>query len=107
MSNELIYSPPAGSGKGWGDGSKVAAFNKGRKFNHENTTTGFRPQSGDREAYYFVIRNWCSDPRINKSLSAVFNALLEGLKTACEQTTEKDANGRISIEVNLGRIYID
>lgn len=101
-----IYSPPKGSGKGWGDGSKVAAFNKRRKFNHENTTTGFRPKL-EHEGHYFVIRNWCADERINKSFSAVINALLEGLKTACEQTTEKDEHGRISIEVNLGRVYIE
>lgn len=103
---EPIISPPKGSGKGWGDGAKVAAWNKRRMTNPENTYTAFRPRV-ENEGLYFVIRNWAADPRVNKSFSAIINSLLEGLKTACENTTEKDEHGRISIEVNLGRIYIE
>lgn len=97
-------TPP--SGKGWGDGSLVRQFNKGRKVNPENTYTGFRPRTGEIEGAYFVIRNWCNDPRVNKSFSAIFNSLMLQIKVACENTTEIDEDGRVSIELNCGRIEI-
>lgn len=93
-------------GKGWGDGTKVRAYTKRRKRQEENTYTGFRPRIYNEAAYY-VIREWCDDERINLSLSSLFNAIIPGLKIACENTTEKDEEtGRISIELNLGRIEI-
>lgn len=92
--------------QGWGDGSLVRLFNRGRKVNPENTYTGFRPRVGEIEGAYFVIRNWCNDPRINKSFSAIFNSLMIPLKVCCEHTTEVDENGSVSIEVNLGRVTI-
>lgn len=103
MPNEPVRSP---GGKGWGDGVKVKQFNTRRKRNPENTYTGFRPRV-HLEGAYFVIRNWCDDERINLSFSAIINSLLVGIKTACEQTTEKDENGIVSIEINLGRINIE
>lgn len=107
MSLNKRVLPPAGiEGKGWGDGSLVRQFNRGRKRNPENTYTGFKPRVGEIEGAYFVIRNWCDDPRINKSFSAIFNSVMIGLKTACEQTTEVDTDGQVSIELNLGRIEI-
>lgn len=95
----------AGEGKGWGDGQAIREFNLARRTNSANTITGFRPRVGV-EAEYFVIRAWCDDPRINKSFSALINALIPGLKTAVEHTTEVDKEGVLSIELNLGRIDI-
>lgn len=96
-------------GKGWGDGQAVRAANKRRtRPNPLNTYTGFRPRIGENEGAFFVIRDkWCDDPRINKPFSALFNSLLIGIKTACEQTTEIDEHGNVSIELNLGRIIIE
>lgn len=102
-----ITPPKTHSGQGWGDGSLVRQFNKGRKINPENTYTGFRPRVGDVEGAYFVVRNWCTDPRINKSFSAIFNSIMVPLKVALENTTEVDEQGRISVELNLGRIVIE
>lgn len=99
-------TPPTQTGKGWGDGSIVNRFNKNRKVNPDNTYTGFRPRVGEVEGAYFVIRNWCSDERIRRSFSAIFNSLMVPIKVACEQTTEVDENGNISIELNAGRITI-
>lgn len=106
MPHEPITPPPTVTGKGWGDGSLVQAYNKRRTRNPENTYTGFRPRTGEVEGAYYVIRNWCNDPRVNRSFSAIFNSLMIGIKTACEHTTEKDADGNVSIELNLGRIII-
>lgn len=100
-----ITAPKVPSGKGWGDGSLVRRFNKGRTVNPENTYTGFRPRV-ELEGVYFVIRNWCSDPRINQSFSSIFNSLLTPIKVACENTTEVSETGEVSIELNLGRIII-
>jgi hypothetical protein len=94
-----------GQGKGWGDGVGVSSFNRGRKRNPENTYTGFRPRV-ENEGMYFVIRRWCDDERINKSFSALLNAIIPALKVACENTTERAADGTISIELNAGRIDI-
>lgn len=101
-----IKPPPTPTGKGWGDGSLVAAYNAKRKCNPENTYTGFRPRVGEVEGAYFVIRNWCNDDRIRRSFSAIFNSLMIGIKVACENTTEVDEHGHISIELNLGRVTI-
>lgn len=93
-------------GRGWGDGVAVAAFNARRRRNPENTYTGFRPRVAN-EAAYFVIRKWCDDPIINKSFSAVINALLPSIKVAMEQSTEvNEETGQISIDCNFGRIDI-
>lgn len=104
--SERILPPSTPSGRGWGDGSLVQAYNKRRTVNPENTCTAFRPRAGDAEAAFYVLRNWCKDPRINKPFSALLNSLLQGLKTSCENTTEIDAEGNISIELNLGRVQI-
>lgn len=102
-----IKPPPTPTGQGWGDGSLVRLFNEKRKTNPENTYTGFRPRIGAVEGAYFVVRNWCADPRVNKSFSAIFNSLMIPIKVACEHTTEVDENGSVSIELNLGRIIIE
>lgn len=101
-----ILPPPTQTGKGWGDGSVVHAYNEGRKTNPENTYTGFRPRVGEIEGAYFVIRSWCNDKRIRRSFSAIFNSLMIGIKIACENTTEIDEHGNVTIELNLGRITI-
>lgn len=101
-----IEPPQLKSGKGWGDGSLVRQFNRGRKVNPENTYTGFRPRVGEIEGAYFVIRNWCNDPRINKSFSSIFNSLMLPIKFACENTTEIDEHGRVTIELH-GRFPIE
>lgn len=105
MTTKLL-PPHTPSGQGWGDGSLVRQFNRKRKINPENSYTGFRPRVGEIEGAYFVIRNWCNDPRVNKSFSAIFNSLMVSIKVACEHTTEIDADGQVSIELNLGRIVI-
>lgn len=104
MSKQELITPP--TGKGWGDGSLVILHSQNRRVNPDNTYTGFRPRI-QVEGAYFVIRDWCYDPRIRRSFSALLNSLMLPLKTACEHTTIKDADGRISIELNCGRIYIE
>lgn len=94
-----------GEGKGWGNGVAVRNFNASRKTNPANTYTSFRPRT-EREAEYFVIREWCDDERVNKSFSAIINSLIPAIKIACEHTTERDEHGRITIELNAGRIEI-
>jgi len=107
MSTTTKITPPkTRSGKGWGSGELVRAFNRGRKINQENTYTGFRPRIGEIEGAYFVIRNWCNDPRVNKSFSSIFNSIMIPLKEAIENTTEVDEFGQVSIELNIGRIVI-
>lgn len=102
-----LLPPPSPTGQGWGDGSIAQQFHRGRRFNAENTYTGFRPRVGDIEGAYFVLRDWCADPRIRRSFSSLFNSLMIPLKVACENTTEVDEHGRISIEANFGRIVIE
>lgn len=92
-------------GKGWGDGSMVQAFNENRMTNPANTYTGFRPRV-ENEGCYYVIRNWCKDPRVRKSFSSLINSLLPYISVAVQHTTERDEDGRITIELNLGRIEI-
>ena len=104
--NSKIHAPKRPNGQGWGDGALVREFNKRRTVNPENTYTGFRPRTGEVEGAYFVIRNWCDDPRVNRSFSAIFNSLMIPIKLACEHTTEIDDEGQVSIELNLGRIII-
>lgn len=106
MAKSMTTKTKPNAGKGWGDGKAVRAFNAGRKTNPANTYTGFRPRVGEIEGAYFVIRGWCEDPRINKSFSAIFNSLMIPIKIACENTTEIDENGQVSIELNIGRIPI-
>lgn len=103
MANKI---KPKEGGKGWGDGSLVRQYNKGRKVNINSTYTGFRPRVGEEEGAFFTIRNWCDDPQINRSFSAILNSILVPLRVACENTTEVDDQGNVSIEINLGRIII-
>jgi len=100
-----IHPPSFPSGQGWGDGSLVRKYNRNRTINPENTYTGFRPRVGAVEGAYFVIRNWCNDPQVNRSFSALFNSLMLPIKEACENTTEIDEHGQVSIEIH-GRFNI-
>jgi len=113
------YGKAARIGKGWG--MKTIANNKQRtkhisqRMSASEFTT-FRPRV-DNEGAYWVIRDWGTEdiPHLQStngfkptgmSLSALFNCLLHGLSAAVQNTTQIDADGNISIEVNLGRINI-
>jgi len=79
---------------------------KKRPHDPENTYAGFRPRC-EQEAAYFCIKKWCEHPRVNKTLSAVINSLLDGVKAAIENTTQiNPKTGEITVEINLGRITI-
>jgi len=108
-----------GEGKGW---SVKAAAHHATRLKHisQRMSTSeystFRPRR-HLEIHYWVIRDWGAEdvPALQQqagykdsgvAFSALFNSLLEGLAESVKNTTQIDADGNISIEVNLGRIII-
>lgn len=109
-------------GQGWGNGKGALKYHESRRIHISKRMatsefTSFRPRVSN-EAFYWIIRDWGSVevPHLRQTnghgdrsipLSALFNSLLQGLAIAVQNTTEIDAEGNISIEVNLGRIIIE
>lgn len=109
-------------GQGWGNGKRATKFHESRRIHISKRMatseyTSFRPRVTN-EAFYWIVRDWGSVdvPHLKQTagykpiaipLSALFNSLLEGLARAVQNTTEIDAEGNISIELNLGRITIE
>lgn len=67
--------------------------------------TSFRPRV-ENEPLYYMLRRWCDEPEVQVNISSLLNSLLPYLVRACTDTTERDANGDITVEMNFGRIKI-
>jgi hypothetical protein len=104
---EQIKAGQATKGKGWGPG--VVAFNK-RRTKHPSKKMSasefftLRPRL-EKEAAFFVIKTWCADNNI--PMSALFNAILQPLSNAVQNTTLQNADGQFTIELNAGTVTIE
>lgn len=106
---------------GKGIGPKVQAYSERRrkhiseKMSSSEYST-FRPRVS-LEPQYWIVRDWGSIevPHLQSkagykatglAFSALLNSLLPVLAAAVQNTTQIDADGNISIELNAGRINI-
>lgn len=58
----------------------------------------------DAQAGIEVLIKWCKDN--NRSVNAVFNAIMPAISFCVQNYTRVDAEGNVTIELNLGNIKI-